>query len=50
MYSMFNGIGNGLDIILKTWAIMLIVFVPLGLWKMVEIIVWITTHVKIDIG
>lgn len=34
------------------WGLLLacIVFVPLGMWKLVEIIIWISKHVKVSVG
>lgn len=36
---------EGLDFICKTWLILL----PLGIWKLIDIIIWIVKHIKIDI-
>ena len=40
---MFDGIGT----FISAMMIALCISVPLGLWKLVEIIIWITKHVKI---
>jgi hypothetical protein len=34
----------------KFLFIIFIIFVPLGLWKLIEIIIWIIKHVKITIS
>ena len=33
--------GDGFDFLLKLVAGLLIIFIPLGLWKMVDIIIWL---------
>lgn len=33
--------------LLKWLAIVCVIFAPLGLWKLVEIIIWVTQHVKV---
>lgn len=33
-----------------SWIIMAVVFVPLGLWKFIDIVVWIVRNVRITIG
>lgn len=42
---MFDGIGN----LIITLCVLCIVFVPLGLWKAIEIIIWLYHHLSIDI-
>lgn len=37
---------KGLDFICKTWLILL----PLSIWKLIDIIIWIVKHIKIDIN
>ena len=40
---------EGIDYLLKTMFITCLVSVPLGLWKLVEIIIWVINHVEIGI-
>ncbi len=37
-----------IDDMLKAVIWLLIIFVPLGLWKLIEIIIWIVKHVSIS--
>jgi hypothetical protein len=46
---MLEGIGNAVDAWVKTTAVLLAVFVPLGLWKAVEIVLWLVRHVQIGV-
>lgn len=41
---------EGLDHLINTWIVMLFIAVPLGIWKLIEIIIWIVKHIKIDIA
>jgi len=41
----FRGVGEAI----ATGFILLCIFVPLGLWKLVEIIIWLFKHVSITI-
>lgn len=43
-------IGPAVDALFKAVLIILIIFVPLGLWKLVDIIIWLCTHVRIGVG
>ncbi len=47
--SMFDGLGDGLVATAKAMLVLLAVFVPLGLWKAVEIVLWIVQHVQIGV-
>lgn len=38
---------EGLDRAFGCLAVMLLVSVPLGLWKLVEIIIWLFQHVEV---
>ncbi|QDP49075.1 MAG: hypothetical protein Unbinned4811contig1001_20 [Prokaryotic dsDNA virus sp.] len=40
----------GLDQLIKAMFAVLIVSVPLGLWKLIDIAVWIFDHVSVDFG
>lgn len=42
-------IGPAVDALFRAVLILLIIFVPLGLWKMVEIAIWLWTHVHIGV-
>jgi hypothetical protein len=44
---MFDGLEKPINFLIVSWFIMLIVAVPLGLWKLVEIIIWLTKHIHI---
>jgi hypothetical protein len=46
---MFEGIGDAVDVWVKTTAVLLVVFIPLGLWKAVEIVMWIARNVRIEV-
>lgn len=35
------------DFFMNLISIMLLIFVPLGLWKLIEIIIWLFNHVSI---
>jgi len=41
----FRGVGEAI----AAGFILLCIFVPLGLWKLVEIIIWLYKHVSISI-
>jgi len=40
---MFEGLGD----MIKLMGYLLVVFLPLGVWKLVEIIIWLFEHVSI---
>lgn len=42
----FRGVGEAIAL----GFILLCIFVPLGLWKLVEIIIWLFKHVSITIS
>jgi len=42
---MFDGIGQAMAVLFWTC----IVSVPLGLWKLVEIVIWLFNHVSIEV-
>lgn len=44
-----NGIGDGIGKMLMTMFVLLGIFIPLGLWKLIEIIIWLFTHVKVSL-
>ncbi len=41
---------EGFDQLLKGMFWALCVSIPLGIWKLIEIIVWLWNHVTIDFG
>ena len=40
---------EGLDLLIKGLFITCCISVPLGVWKLVEIIIWVMNHVEIGI-
>lgn len=46
---MMNGIGEAINGMFKLMAILIIVFIPLGLWKMIDIIIFLCTKVDVAI-
>ena len=44
-----KGLGEALNQAFQTGLILLCIFVPLGLWKIIEIIIWLVRHVKIGL-
>ncbi len=43
----YDRIGEVLVKALKTGTVLLVVFVPLGLWKLVELVIWCWRHWKL---
>jgi len=41
---MYDGIGDALTIMF----VMLCISVPLGIWKMIDIIIWLCRHVSVN--
>lgn len=39
---------DALDKLLKTMTALLVVFIPLGCWKLAEIIYWVWTHLELS--
>lgn len=44
---MMQGISDAIGNMFMAMLIALIIFVPLGIWKLVEIILWLVKHVHI---
>lgn len=44
--SAFNRIGRALDVL----VVLLAICIPLGVWKIVDIIIWLCKNVSINIG
>ena len=40
---------EGLDTLMNIMLVGLIIFVPLGMWKLIEIIIWLFYHVGVFI-
>jgi hypothetical protein len=47
---MYESIGKSFDMLMWTVFILLIIFIPLGLWKLVEIIIWLFENISISIN
>ena len=45
-----QGFGEAIGSIINGLMILCIIFVPLGLWKLIEIIIWIFHHVYIGVN
>jgi hypothetical protein len=45
---MYEDIFKPVEFALKAMATLCVVFVPLGAWKLVEIIIWLCRHVKVS--
>jgi len=43
--SAFSGLGKMLTVMM----VLLVLFIPLGVWKLVEIIIWLFKHIKVDL-
>ena len=43
------GIGDGIEFLCKFALFSLVVLVPLAIWKLVEIVMWICQHVRIGV-
>jgi len=46
----YDILGKAIDKLLKVCAILLFIFVPLGLWKIVDIVVWLWDKFSITIN
>jgi len=44
---MFQAIGEAVSALFVTMLVLIVIFVPLGLWKLIEIIVWLFTHIRV---
>lgn len=45
---MGSGMFDGLDTLFKGIGCLLCFFIPLGMWKLVELIYWLFTSVKVE--
>ena len=48
--SAFRAIGEGIVGLIITVIVLLVIFVPLGIWKLVDIIIWLWHHFHIVIN
>lgn len=46
---MVNGIGEALDQLFASMIWVLFISIPLAIWKIIDIIVWVWNHVSIGI-
>ena len=46
---MIEGIGKGIEQLFMIMFVALCISVPLGVWKLVEVIIWVFKHVSITI-
>ncbi len=47
--SAFKGVGDALVRVLLVGAVLLVLFVPLGVWKLLDLIGWAFAHVSISL-
>jgi uncharacterized membrane protein len=45
----YDAIGKAVENLFKIGAVLLCIFVPLGLWKLIEIIIWIYQRINVVI-
>ncbi len=48
--SFYGAVGDGIASAMVVVGVILIVFVPLGLWKLIEIGMWCYSHLAISVG
>lgn len=46
----YSHIGDAVTNLIVGMAVLIVIFVPLGLWKLIEIIVWLFKNVTITWG
>lgn len=44
-----NRMFDGLDALFKFVAVLLIIFIPVGIWKLIDIIIWMWNHIHITV-
>jgi hypothetical protein len=44
----YGGIGETINAMYYFCVVSLVVFVPLGTWKLIEIIIWLIHHIKVS--
>lgn len=48
--NMYNQIGEGFVALFKLMVVLLAITIPLGLWKLIDIAVWLFRNVTINFG
>ena len=43
---MFDGVGDAIMVMM----IMLVITIPLGIWKLIDIIIWVYKHVHVSLN
>lgn len=46
---MYEGIGKAFDALFRLMSVVIIISVPLAIWKVIDIIVWICKHITIGV-
>jgi len=44
----YDSIGESINAMFIFCVVSLVVFVPLGTWKLIEIIIWLIHHIKVS--
>jgi len=47
---MVEGIGKNVGQVIGCLGLSCLIFVPLGLWKLVEVVIWLVRHITITVG
>jgi len=47
MSNMYGGIGDAFVGLFRFMTVLLGIFVPLGVWKLIDILIWVFSHIKI---
>lgn len=47
---MVSGVGQAIDSMFSLMFLLLIIFVPLGVWKLIEIIIWCIKHISVSMS
>jgi len=45
----YSSIGDGIGYAMLFMAVLLVIFLPLGIWKLIEIIIWCCHHIHTTI-
>lgn len=45
---MMQGVADAIGSFITTLFVLCVIFVPLGLWKLIEIIIWLFRHIDIS--
>lgn len=46
----YGGIGEAINAMFIAMFILIIIFVPLGIWKIIDIIIWLSKNLNISWG